>query len=339
MLLDSLAGGGGAYSYKDGYHAAGSHAIPVPNIANVETTENVTPILYLYRGLIRDTGGPGRHRGGISCGLAFTVHDVEEVSGVLVSHGTGVPNSQGLFGGFPAACAVNSLISQSDVQEWFDRAQTPGDLKQLKGRRINLGAKPGRLRLGRGDVFEYTWQGGGGYGDPLDRNPDEVAKDVKEGLVSRDAARKIYGVALNSRNGKVQPEATRKLRERIRNNRLARRAFHQNQISRKLKTSSKNHRAVELGEFLRIARQGKGLVNACECGAVLSSAKSNWKEGAWGVKLSPKEAGPLISLHENLELRAYYCPHCGRQHAIEIVEKGAALLHEIELLNFSQPAH
>ena len=336
MLLDSLAGGGGAFSYKDGLHASGSHPIPVPNIANVETTENVTPILYLYRKLIRDTGGPGRHRGGISCGLAFTVHDVDDLSGVLVSHGVKVPNAQGLYGGLPASCTVNTLIRDTDVKEWFQRSRTPADMKQLSGKWIDLGAKPGRVALHRGDVFENSWQGGGGYGDPIDRNPDEVAKDVGDGLVSREAARGIYGVALDSRTGRVRASATRTLRDRIRQKRLTRPVFTQDKftqgkLSRKISSTSEDRQTGSLGEFIRIVRNGKGLKSVCECGQILSNNGSNWKEGARGVRLGPKEAGPLISIHEDLELRAYYCPGCGRQHAIEIAEKGAAPLFEVEL--------
>ncbi|MBI2881734.1 MAG: hydantoinase B/oxoprolinase family protein [Candidatus Tectomicrobia bacterium] len=331
MLLDSLAGGGGAFSYKDGVHAAGSHPIPIPNIANVETTENIAPILYLYRSLIPDTGGPGRHRGGVSCGLAFTVHDVEELSGVLVSHGTKVPNAQGLSGGLPAACTVNTLIRGSDVLDGFQRGRLPGDLRELRGTRVNLGSKPGRVRLARGDVFENSWQGGGGYGDPLDRDPRQVSKDVRAGLVSPEAARKIYGVALDPRTGEARETATGKLRDGIRRRRLTRPASGRGGNSRRLKNPLDGRRVGSLGEFIQVVRDGKRLLSVCECGTVLSDAGSNWKEGARRVRLSHKELGPLIWLHEDLEVRAYYCPNCGRQHAVEVTEKGAPPLFEIEL--------
>ena len=333
MLLDCLAGGGGAFSYKDGYHAAGSHAIPVPNIANVETTENVTPILYLYRSLIRDTGGPGRQRGGISCGMAFTPHDVEQVSGVLVSHGTEVPNAQGLFGGLPAACTANRVIRGTDVGKWFSRSRLPEDLRRLTGDRVDLGAKPGRVLLHRSDVFEYTWQGGGGYGDPLDREPDRVAQDVRDGLVSPEAARRIYGVALDPRTGGAHPAATRKLRDGIRSRRLKRDAFFENGKDGRRGLPENGTEAGSLGEFMRVVRRGRRSEIVCACGTFLAEARTDWKKGARGVRLSPGEAGPLISIHRELEIRAYYCPGCGRQHAIEIAEKGAPVLREYEPLN------
>lgn len=331
MLLDSLAGGGGAFSYKDGVHAAGSHPIPVPNIANVETTENIAPILYLHRSLIRDTGGPGRHRGGVSCGLAFTVHDVDELSGVLVSHGAKVPNAQGLCGGHPAACTVNTLIRNSEVRDWFQRGRIPPDLGELRGERIDLGPKPGKVRLTRGDVFEYTWQGGGGYGDPLDRDPREVAKDVKAGLVSGEVGRKVYGVALDSRMDGVREAATRTLRERMRRRRLTRPVSGGRAKTKVVRNPFGDRQVGSLGEFIQIVQEGRNLFSVCQCGAVLSDARSNWKDGARRVRLSPKEVGPLIFIHEDLEVHAYYCPGCGRQHAVEVAEKGSPPVFEIEL--------
>ena len=333
MLLDCLAGGGGAFSYKDGYHAAGSHAIPVPNIANVESTENVTPILYLYRSLITDTGGPGRQRGGISCGMAFTPHDVEQISGVLISHGTEVPNAQGLFGGLPAACTVNHMIRKTNVNQWFHQSRLPDNLDQLEGERINLGAKPGRILLNQDDVFEYTWQGGGGYGDPLDRDPEQVVRDVKNGLVSQGAAKKLYGVTLNKKTGKINPSATNKLRDTIRKRRLNQLPFLENTKGEDRNLSLTEMGTNSLGEFMFIVRRNKRSEIVCVCGTLLSEASANWKEGTRHVRLSPSEVGPLVSIHKNLEIRAYYCPGCGRQHAIEIAEKGAPVLREFEPLN------
>ena len=58
-MLDGLAGGSGAWSDRDGLHAYGTYSMLEPNIANVEQTENVIPMLFLYRRLLRDSGGAG----------------------------------------------------------------------------------------------------------------------------------------------------------------------------------------------------------------------------------------------------------------------------------------
>ena len=60
--------------------------------------------------------------------------------------------------------------------------------------------------LAPGEVFTMTWQGGGGYGDPLTREPDAVARDVREQKVTAEAARAVYGVIVEDRV--VNPAAT-----------------------------------------------------------------------------------------------------------------------------------
>ena len=66
-----------------------------------------------------------------------------------------------------------------------------------------------------GDVLYMRVASGGGYGDPLAREPGLVQVDVKDGAVSEDAARDIYGVALDPETGRVDPEATGALRRRL----------------------------------------------------------------------------------------------------------------------------
>jgi len=69
-----------------------------------------------------------------------------------------------------------------------------------------FGPKPGMMTMTNNDVFKVTWQGGGGWGDPLDRDPDAVLQDVLVDAVSYDASRKIYGVVIE--NGTVDLPAT-----------------------------------------------------------------------------------------------------------------------------------
>ena len=75
FLLDSTAGGGGAYTDHDGLDGSGDYCVPRPAIANVEANEANGPFLYLYRGFVPDTGGPGRMRGGVGASLAITPYE------------------------------------------------------------------------------------------------------------------------------------------------------------------------------------------------------------------------------------------------------------------------
>lgn len=213
MFLDAK-GGSGATPFRDGLDWGG-RSTPVPTISNVEANENFAPILYLYRRMIEDSAGPGQYRGGRAAGFAITPHDTDTLDAVLVSHGVEVPNAAGAFGGLPGSCVVNTLVRNSDISVRQRRQRLPLNSSELRGEKTDLGAKPGRFSLRRNDIFEYTLQGGGGYGSPLERDPELVFKDVMDGAISIDSARKLYGVAIDVHEMKVCKGKSKRLRERI----------------------------------------------------------------------------------------------------------------------------
>ncbi len=153
MLLDPLLGGGGAYAYKDGLDGSGAFEIPLPSIANVETNENFSPIMYLYRRFVLDTGGPGKFRGGLAGGLAFTLHDTDALHAFLTTHGVESPNSAGVFGGLPGSCNVNLHITNTDLRARLSQGELPSTSDAFKGESENIGAKPGEFELHAGGYF------------------------------------------------------------------------------------------------------------------------------------------------------------------------------------------
>lgn len=326
MLLDPMAGGGGAYSHMDGVDAGGCHCIPAQNIANVETNENFAPILYLYRSFVPDTGGAGKSRGGRSGGLAFVIHDVEGLEGLLVGHGAESPNSQGIFGGYPGSCNVNTLLVGTDIREHFRQGEVVTRTKTLRGEGRDLGAKPGRFALARDDVFEYTWQGGGGYGDPLERQVELVLRDVRSGVVSREWAERLYGVVITPAL-EVEGEATETLRAEMRRQRASwpqRRRYAAGD-------GGEGKRLVPVGEFLEVAEVGGMRVIRCTCSHVFCPATENWKEYAATRIISADAAGPLVKLHAELEMREYACPGCGRLQWVEVGKRGEPPLWDLEI--------
>ncbi|MDP2718366.1 MAG: hydantoinase B/oxoprolinase family protein [Dehalococcoidia bacterium] len=321
-----VMGGGGAYSFRDGLDPAKGYGIAVPNVANVEWNENYSPILYKYRGLITDSGGPGKYRGGCAAGMAFIPYDTKGLDAVLVSHGVEVPNSSGVFGAFPGSCQVNTLIKEDSGKpgQWERRQPFSHG---IGGRNVDLGSKPGRFAFGIGDVFEYTWQGGGGYGDPLDREPERVAKDVVNGLVSGRYAEEIYGVVVDEVKMAVNYPETDKRRRAIREERLAGMPE-----ELKNKTVLTGGEVVQrLGEWLEIVKKGNSKYIRCSCGHVLSNAGENWKPGAYARLIDSQIAGPLVKLHKDLEMREYMCPDCARLHSVEVAVRGEAPLWEIDI--------
>jgi N-methylhydantoinase B len=323
MLLDSTAGGGGGHDDHDGLDASGDFPVARPSISNVENAEAAGPLLYLYRGFVPDTGGAGRMRGGATTGLAITPHDVDDIHAVLLGHGSSVPNSVGLFGGFEGSCNMNYLRRGDDEAGGKPPIGAVYDAETLhaQGGMEHLGPKPGHFLLQRGDVFSFAFQGGGGYGDPLLRAPASVLADVEEGFVSVESARRHYGVVIE--DGAVDAAASERLRAAIRTERLGGTA-----PTATAATVVAGEGELAIGPSLK--RDADGQI-ACGCGQLLGPASGNWKDHAVARPVAPEDHGPDIVLHEELKLREHACPGCGTLLESEVVRGDADSLHSIEL--------
>jgi N-methylhydantoinase B len=220
MIMDCMAGGWGARSFADGVDTAGLMAAITGQCPNVETNEGFYPILYLYRKETTDSGGPGEFRGGMGATSCWIPHgpDGDDLQLVLATFGQAFPTALGIDGGYPANTAMYKMVRNSDIAEWFGRGEIPNDIAKIGGDLEYLPQKYETLQA-PGDVFEHTWSGGGGFGDPLDRDPQKVCDDVLLDAVSADAARAIYGVVIE--DGEVDHEETSAERERIRRDRLS----------------------------------------------------------------------------------------------------------------------
>ena len=208
MLCDAMAGGLGAKVDGDGVDTGGENCIPMGRVADVEINEFSFPILYLWRREEADSGGPGRYRGGVGASSCFIPHDSPTggVHLVVSAPGKAVPQAPGLAGGYPAATQYDVLVRHSNVPQQLSAGVIPADLTDLGG---EVHTVPPHLEteLGAADVYFTHWQGGGGMGDPILREPGRVATDVADGKVSRQAAHQVYGVVLHQ-TGAVDDEQT-----------------------------------------------------------------------------------------------------------------------------------
>lgn len=204
ILTETFAGAGGARTFADGVDIGGEIPNPISRMANVETIEAAFPIRYLFRRRLRDSGGPGQFRGGTGGEMAIIPHDGPDggIHYVLSGKGSKFPQSEGLSGGYPGG--INDYV-------WV---HTPEDIDQAGRFAESLEALPGDKQpiswgvfpLMNRDVLYVRWNGGGGIGDPLQREPDKVMQDVRDGAISLRAATEIYGVTLN--HGEVDASAT-----------------------------------------------------------------------------------------------------------------------------------
>lgn len=181
VAYELVIGGTGARATADGAEAMCS-AFNAANIP-VEAQEANQPIVVEHFGLIPDSGGPGRFRGG--CGvrrdMRFMAADVRFTN--LSERQRFAP--YGLFGGKPGALG-----------------------RTLVGDRV-VGGKASE-DMAYGEVVSFQLAGGGGYGDPFERDPAAVEADVRRGLVSPEAAARDYGVVVGD------PDATARLRSETR---------------------------------------------------------------------------------------------------------------------------
>ncbi len=315
FLLDSTAGGGGAFVDHDGLDGSGDYVVPRPCIANVEANESAGPYLYLFRAFVPDSGGPGRTRGGAGTALAITPHDTDGLAGMIVGHGVEVPNSIGQFGGLPGSCGRNFL--KRGLGTAAEIVAKGSSLAALDDQGLDeLGPKPGHIPIGRGDVLGYSFQGGGGYGDPLRRPAIEVAADVRSGHVTAGAAEAHYGVVLKG-SGEVDEAATEARRLEIRTERLGVRP---------------NAAPPEVAAEAPVSdlRIGGGRFN-CACSHDLGPVTGSWKDGANVRTMRSDQNGPMIRLHPDLEIRQFACPSCGTLLETEVVRSDQPSLETMTL--------
>jgi N-methylhydantoinase B len=302
-LMDPLAGGSGAFASRDGITAGGPINAPMPSIADVERNEQVAPLFYLHRRIAPDTGGAGKRRGGCSAEVALTLGGISEADSLIMTHGAEVPNSAGLGGGWPG-----STISQR-----FGRFAVDGGIAQPSGEWSELGPKPGHLRMTNHDVFAVTWQGGGGWGDPLERELAAVEDDLRVGQISKAAATKVYGAVLDAA-GRIDAGASQRNRDALREDRV--------DAARKPAMRVEGREIGRLSETLRVVRDGAGLHVATPAGQLLCSGSTRWRQGAAHKTFDAVPAEYRIRLHEGLSMTEWYCPASGTLLAVDVHERG-----------------
>ncbi|GAA2851537.1 hydantoinase B/oxoprolinase family protein [Pseudonocardia halophobica] len=308
MYMDSLLWGGPAFSFRDGVDAGGAMVILAGGATDVEQQEMRHPLLYLWRRQVADSGGAGTFRGGNGIQFALTPVDTTEVTGVLGTHGVAVPNRTGLFGGLPGSCARFERVTGSGVLDHLGSGRPVGALTELAGEHQVLPGVSPAARIAHGDVFECTVQNGGGYGDPLLRDPALVAGDVSAGAVSLDAAARLYGVALSS-DGAVNESGTDSLRASIRD---ARRARMVAPVSADGRCSGDRHSRGIWGASLVTFVDDEGTRHAAcrHCDTVLGPLGDGWESIAGRVVLGPEDLGSRVDVHADLAAVAYVCPEC-----------------------------
>jgi N-methylhydantoinase B len=182
LMREVLGGGSGGRYYADGEDTI--HVVPDSRNIPAEFAEARWPFIVERLGLAVDSGGPGEHRGGL--GYDKHIRMLRDAHYMSIADRS-ILSCWGVRGG-RAGRPFRVTIDPGGPRE-----------REMDGL---TDAEPIRA----GEVIRIRTTGGGGWGDPLDRDPAEVAKDVRDGKVSADGARDDYGVVLTGGGNEPEPE-------------------------------------------------------------------------------------------------------------------------------------
>jgi N-methylhydantoinase B len=291
---------------------------------NIEDQEAEYPVLYLFRRHLQDSGGPGKFRGGRSGELAYTIYDAPtgQLEGLFAGTGAEMPNAIGIAGGLPGSAISIARVVKTDIKARIDSGKTlPDRLKAVDGELEWLICKHVRSPILAGDVWYHSWQGGGGYGDPLLRDPESVATDVARGAVSREVCADVYGVAM-APDGNADHGGTKIKREQIRANRkLSARKPAANGLNWCYQGTGR----TEIADALVVDFHDKS-VNCGNCGHRHCSTDENLLDHLGLIETHPSSAGPVRGEaydRGRFKLRHLICQNCGGLTDVQVGLDGA----------------
>jgi N-methylhydantoinase B len=234
MWYDWMVGGWGGRNGKDGSNGTAPIFGVGLAVQPLEGQERLSPVLTSRHEFVPDSGGPGRFRGGVGVEKGATLLEAEStVMSYLCDRARSI--TWGIRGGLPSI----------PHGVWLNRGQ--------EGERF-LGAVFSDVPIQSGDSFTRPSAGGGGFGDPLERDLELVRQDVVDGYVTIERARKDYGAIITEIDPdldeyEVNLEGSERERERIR-------AERRGWLQEDAESVAQRHRTGELDVFDLVRRYG-----------------------------------------------------------------------------------
>ena len=191
-----ISGGGYGGSLQGSGLSNGCSTIGISKTTPIEVVEQRYPVLFDEYSLHEGSGGAGKARGGFGVNYAVTLRRGNARASFVMDHGRYGP--QGVLGGSDGG--VNKVVVRRDGEEYI-----PPHL-----------SKDQDILVGPGDQIRVSTPGGGGYGDPFERDPQLVSRDVVRGYYRPEEASELFGVVLTPSSCEVDVAATAKLRNELR---------------------------------------------------------------------------------------------------------------------------
>jgi N-methylhydantoinase B len=283
---------------------------PIIEAIDVEMLEWWYPVLTDYKKIRSGAFGAGRHRGGAGCHMQFRPHGTDQLVGSLIAVREEFPLS-GTAGGQPGA-TTEFILHHAEAGD------TP------------IAGKASGVVVGEQAALEFRLGSGGGHGDPLERDPGQVAREVRQGRLTAGQAGDVYGVIVAE--GQADPAATQRRRAGLLGARLA------------AATSARRPAAEPDGEgapepdgdgsgpdlplYPGIVQRGRHAYAAAS-GACLAHAPDPWTDGCPTIEQA---------VTADLTERSYLDPRTGRALLVEVVPNGHGCTITTSPARWSRPA-
>jgi N-methylhydantoinase B len=342
-LFESAAQGSAGKPNRDGTDTTGTGWSPLFPLLNAEDLEQYFPIAYLYRHERTDGGGVGRWRGGAGMDVALIPYRARSLSPQTNVGGAGVSThggGTGLFGGYPCPTTRFTVLRGTDLQDRFGRGDMPIKISDIEAEeQILLRGKSDGTPMGPYDVLEFSFAGGGGYGDPLERDPASVVADIELGYQSAGVGESVYGV-VRGKDGVVDEEATVRRRDEIRAERegwtRASELLEATAPPSEGETPATGEPPRSVHETVVSRDQDGQRVLACSrCSTALADYRGSYKHGLLvdecSTSIIPGNPDPKIFIDDPIVFRRFCCPGCYVLMTTEIVRSDDPIYPEFVL--------
>ncbi len=228
FALNTMGQGGRACA--DGMDAYGFAWCAFGRAPDSEQVESELPVTVTLSQHWKDSCGHGLHRGGAGGVQQWMIHKVPDLVSMCMGNGSKVPLGQPLFGGYASAPIPGISVRKADLLQKMQEGDPRLSLDHrsiLENSTIQgewsyeLVARTPKVYQ-EGDLLFGFSGGGPGYGDPLERAPEDVLEDLRKNIISDWTAQSIYRISYDPARRKLDPEKTKQLREEERRARLAR---------------------------------------------------------------------------------------------------------------------
>ena len=154
--------------------------------------------------------------------MTYVVHGVDLLpTKIMHAIGTYQPGSIGVSGGYPSNTNQFAIKRATNVRALLAAGALPTDIDDVDGDLEIFADSISRTSQGPDDVYRCIAMGGGGYLDPIERDPERVIADLVNGVVTIEHANAFYGVVVDSTDLRLDDESTRLRRDEIRAERRA----------------------------------------------------------------------------------------------------------------------